>query len=50
MVSETPPGRGFGEAGLVVSRYFRFRPPSQGGRPVEGQRVIVGVDFGRPRR
>ncbi|MBG7615198.1 energy transducer TonB [Brevundimonas sp. BAL450] len=50
VVSESPPGRGFGEAGLVVSRYFRFRPPTQGGRPVEGRRVVVGVDFGRPRR
>lgn len=50
VVSETPPGRGFGEAGLVATRYFRFRPPTQGGRPIEGQRVVVGVDFGRPRR
>lgn len=49
VVSEDPPGRGFGRAGLVVSRHFRFRPPTQGGRPIEGQRVVVGVDFGRPR-
>lgn len=49
VVDEQPPGRGFGEAGLVVSRHFRFRPPMQGGRPIPGQRVVVGVDFGRPR-
>lgn len=50
VVRESPPGMGFGQAGLVVSRYFRFRPPTQGGRPVAGQRVVVGIDFGRPPR
>lgn len=50
VVSETPPGRGFGEAGLVTARHFRFHPPTQAGQAVPGQRVVVGVDFGRPRR
>lgn len=50
VVSETPPGLGFGAAGLQVSSYFRFQPPTEGGRPVEGQQVTVGVDFGRPPR
>lgn len=48
VVSETPPGLGFGAAGLQVAGVFRFQPPTENGRPVEGQRVTVGVDFGRP--
>lgn len=50
VVDETPPGLGFGAAGLQVAGYFRFQPPTEDGRPVAGQRVTVGVDFGnRPR-
>ena len=48
VVSEAPPGLGFGAAGLTVSNLFRFQPPTENGRPVEGQQVTVGVDFGRP--
>ncbi|WP_426028892.1 energy transducer TonB [Brevundimonas sp. TWP2-3-4b2] len=49
LVSETPPGQGFGAAAVTVAEaYFRFRPPmSASGRPVEGQRVTVFVQFGR---
>lgn len=49
MVSETPPGQGFGAAAVTVAEaYFRFRPPmSASGRPIEGQRVTVFVQFGR---
>ena len=50
VVRETPPGLGFGQAGLAVSGLFRFQPPIENGRPVEGQQVTVGVDFGRPPR
>lgn len=50
VVRETPAGLGFGEAGLAVSGLFRFQPPIENGRPVEGQQVTVGVDFGRPPR
>lgn len=48
VVSETPPGQGFGAAAITVAEaYFRFRPPmSASGRPVEGQRVTVFVQFG----
>lgn len=50
VVDESPPGLGFGEAGLRVAGYFRFEAPTEDGRPVSGQRVTVGVDFGnRPR-
>lgn len=45
LVDETPPGRGFGQAALAASGYFRFRPPTREGRPVDGREVIVGVEF-----
>lgn len=49
VVSETPPGLNYGGAAVTVAEaYFRFRPPmSASGRPVEGQRVTVFVQFGR---
>lgn len=50
VVEESPAGLGFGAAGLRVADYFRFAAPTENGRPVEGQRVTVGVDFGRPPR
>jgi len=50
VAEESPPGLGFAEAGLRVSGFFRFAPPTEDGRPVAGQRVTVGIDFGnRPR-
>ncbi|MNE07627.1 Gram-negative bacterial tonB protein [compost metagenome] len=45
VVDETPPGRGFGQAALAASPYFRFRPPTRDGRPVEGREITVGVEF-----
>lgn len=45
ILDETPPGRGFGQAALAASGYFRFRPPTRDGRPVEGREVTVGVEF-----
>lgn len=50
VVEETPAGLGFGAAGLAVADYFRFQAPTRNGRPVEGQQVMVGVDFGIPPR
>lgn len=49
VVSENPPGLGFGDAGRQVAEtYFRFRPPTTAsGRPVEGFRATVVVLFGR---
>lgn len=49
IVSETPPGLGFGEAALrIAPTYFRFRPPTTAsGRAIEGYRVTVFVQFGR---
>lgn len=51
IVDETPEGFGFGEAALRASVFFRFRPPmTADGRPIEGQRVTVFVQFGRQGR
>ncbi|WP_372708155.1 energy transducer TonB [Brevundimonas sp.] len=52
LVDETPPGFGFGEAALrAAPAFFRFRPPmTASGRPIEGQRVTVFVQFGRQGR
>ncbi len=48
IVSESPSGFGFGEAGLQAVRFFRYRPPATAdGRPIEGQRVTITVQFGR---
>lgn len=48
VVSETPAGYRFGEAGLRAAAFFRYRPPgSAAGRPLEGQRVTINVLFGR---
>lgn len=48
VVSETPAGFRFGEAGLRAAALFRYRPPmTASGRPIEGQRVTISVEFGR---
>lgn len=48
VVSETPVGFRFGEAGLRAAGFFRYRPPmTASGRPIEGQRVTISVQFGR---
>lgn len=49
VVDETPGGLGFGEAAVrIAETHFRFRPPATAsGRPVEGFRVTVFVQFGR---
>lgn len=46
VVSETPPGQGFGEAALsqLVQR-FGFHPATESGVPVEGETVVVTVNF-----
>lgn len=45
LVDETPRGMGFGQAALAASRYFRFRPPTQNGAPIDGREVRVGVEW-----
>lgn len=43
--NESPAGLGYGPAALASAGFFRFQPPTEGGRPVEGRDVIVGVEF-----
>jgi protein TonB len=45
IVSETPPGRGFGVAALQAAGAFRFDPPTRGGRPVPDEGVTLTVSF-----
>lgn len=45
IVDESPPGLGFGQAALSAAAYFRFRPPTEGGAPVAGREVRVGVEW-----
>lgn len=41
IVSETPPGRGFGPAAISAAALYRFQPPSRDGRPYEGETILV---------
>lgn len=45
VVNESPAGMGYGPAALASAAYFRFQPPTEGGNPVGGREVIVGVEF-----
>jgi protein TonB len=43
--SEDPTGWGFGEAAQRISRHFRMSPRLEDGRPTEGGRVRVPINF-----
>lgn len=43
--SEDPTGWGFGEAALRISRHFRMAPATADGRPTDGGRVRVPINF-----
>lgn len=45
ILSETPPGRGFGVAALQAAGFFRFDPPTRGGRAQAGEGVTLTVSF-----
>ncbi len=49
VVSESPSGRGFGQAAINVAALYRFQPPSRDGRPYEGETTLV-ITFGQGRR
>lgn len=45
VIQETPANVGFGQAGLELARNYRFRPPTEDGRPLAGQSVTFAVDY-----
>lgn len=49
VVSEDPPGFGFGEAAVKMSTLFKMRPKTQGGAPVDGGKVTIPIRFRLPK-
>ncbi|WP_165842831.1 TonB family protein [Phenylobacterium deserti] len=48
VLEETPAGSGFGGAALSLTPQFLMKPATQDGRPVEGGRVRIPIQFDLP--
>jgi len=48
VISETPPGYGFGQAALDMAGQMQMRPRTRDGQPVGGWSVVVPVRFQLP--
>ena len=45
ILSETPPGNGFGMAALTLAPLFHIRPVMVGGAPADGGQIIIPMAF-----
>lgn len=50
VVSETPPGLGFGGAAIALTPQLLMNPPTHGGKPVAGGSVRIPINFESPGR
>jgi TonB family protein len=48
VVSEDPPGWGFGEAAIKMSKLFRAKPTTKDGQPTAGGRLTIPLTFKMP--
>jgi TonB family protein len=48
-LAAAPAGLGFGEAGVELAKYFRMKPKTLNGRPVDGGTVRIPLSFRLPR-